>query len=1713
MLKRINNILLLLLAAATGFGQSLQRYEYWMDSEYSKHTTVRTSETDIKFDVDLSRVDKGVHYLNFRAQNSDKVWGSPQRYLFFVPDVPTTAPKVSSYEYWLDGEANKRTVVRQSAEDIALTIDISKLDIGVHYFNFRSINTDGSISSLNRYLFFIPQPQGGDITLNQYEYWIDEGKAIRKSVSGYDIDEAISMDISSLKPGVHYFNFRANTTDGVWGNLSRYLFYIPEYDNTSDAAVRYEYWLDGDFSKKQAQKVNGSEIPLTVDVSQLEKGLHYFNFRGQNVKGEWGGLSRWVFFLPYEDEKTSEVANYQYWIDDAYSEKKTTKATAEDVMLAVDVSSLKGSHIFNFRVQNGNGAWGSIFRYVFFVPEASEVEAKVANYQYWIDNELNSIRTVEAAAENVDLSVDVSHLKGIHYLNFRAQNTDGVWGCLSRYLFYVSDVSADSTSVSNVEYWFDDSQRTIKAVNGNDISLTLDISQLSHGMHEFHFRIQSTDGVWGTMHQHVFFLTDDSGSEDGGMTQYQYWVDDDLGTQQTVNADGLDVVLDMDVSSMKGIHYLNFRGQSKNGEWGPLARYLFYVPTETAEEDQLLTGYRYAFNGQTTCTGIAACKDYELSAFTIPIPDLTEIGSLTDGCSWQFSGSEARLIRNQKVSFALQFQNRTGDWSKPATSEFNLNDEQTRELGELNLKRQLTIDKVAPGDFQAFRMTIDTGRNYFLGASQPCNVMFFNASGNLVTTIDGDKLASVYQTSFASGTYYGVVYNMQTDSVNADKQVTLRLSLTEKMVPTPKITWQDETIAISCEQDDAAIYYTMDGSDPTPQSNRYIAPFPLKQNGTVKAIAVEAGSEATSYTAELTVDSYQVEMPTVEFADLKVYISCATPEAKIYYTLDGTIPTEKSLLYTEPFSQQSNCTVRVIAKRNGYNDSKDTTFNIDVTNLTCTPARFSSNNREVSITTLTSDAQIYYTLDGTVPTTQSLLYSEPVRPTLNGTIRAIVVRSGYVNSEVTEFTVDWLKAEKPTFSFADGQLTINCTTEGTTIYYTIGGDIPTEQSSVYTSALMLADNAMVKAIAIADRLNASDVAEYMPNKCVTPILSREGDVVAVKNGTQGATVYFTVDGTRPTGSSQQVENGLIVPTHNGTITAIALKDDALDSETVTFTVDWLKADTPVLSFSDGRLTMSCNTPGATIYYVIGEGTPLLSYTQPIMLTDNRTVTAVAKAQNLLDSEIATYNPNTFTCESVTVSFNGRDLQLSCATDGASIRYTMDGTQPGSNSPLYTGSLTISDLVTVKAIAMKPNTNSSPLSTFVVPAFYDGKRAVAGTAGQLSLAFGWCTPTEIEELVVEGSLDDTDLATLRAMSRLRHLNLSQVKMSGNRLPERAFQGMSLVSIAVPENMVSAGGNLFEGCQQLAAITWLVDFRLTAQMLQGVDNPNLLVYVKLQSDAPTSVSNVVVNGHANSITLVDRSEGNSNFYCPTAFTADRISYTHSYQQLTGIGECRGWETLALPFTVQTISHHSQGLLAPFAKGDSEARPFWLCRLSTGGFERADQIEANTPYIISMPNNQSYADQYILGGQVTFEAQNAQVHASTELTTDEKGDFWFVPCFTIQEKTSSILPINVGQAFDGFPEGSNFFRDLERNVRPFEAYVLSQSSAARRFSISEETTGITELQPENAGQLHVYDLRGHLVDKISSLDKLKRSHHLRPGIYIVRDAGGSQQKVQLK
>jgi len=271
---------------------------------------------------------------------------------------------------------------------------------------------------------------------------------------------------------------------------------------------------------------------------------------------------------------------------------------------------------------------------------------------------------------------------------------------------------------------------------------------------------------------------------------------------------------------------------------------------------------------------------------------------------------------------------------------------------------------------------------------------------------------------------------------------------------------------------------------------------------------------------------------------------------------------------------------------------------------------------------------------------------------------------------------------------------------------------------------------------------------------------------------------------------------------------------------------------------------------------------------------------------------------------------------------------------------------------------------------------------------------------------------------------------------------------------------------EAVKTIAAIVWNAEDALTSEMLDGISNPNLLVYVTEASKAPSGIQNLVINGTAEEIVLTDAS-GNNNFYCPQSFTAQSISYTRSFSQTTEIEVCRGWETISLPFAVQSIRHQTHGALIPFGGGNN-GYPFWLRQLSSGGLSRATGIEANKPYLICMPNNTVYPSVYNQSGNITFSATNVTVPVTSEQIASGAG-VTLRPAFQQVAQSSSVYALNVGEARGSYPEGSVFEQNY-RAIRPFQAYT-THSSGTRFITLNslglggDDATGIEAIDTEDA------------------------------------------------
>lgn len=286
-----------------------------------------------------------------------------------------------------------------------------------------------------------------------------------------------------------------------------------------------------------------------------------------------------------------------------------------------------------------------------------------------------------------------------------------------------------------------------------------------------------------------------------------------------------------------------------------------------------------------------------------------------------------------------------------------------------------------------------------------------------------------------------------------------------------------------------------------------------------------------------------------------------------------------------------------------------------------------------------------------------------------------------------------------------------------------------------------------------------------------------------------------------------------------------------------------------------------------------------------------------------------------------------------------------------------------------------------------------------------------------------SIDVSELNTenVTDMSQLFYYCTNLVNINLNNLNTSKVESFSLI---------------FANCPNLASII-AGSANIPAAQYAETGNPNLLVYVNEPSLAPEGVQNVVINGVAQEIILTDVTEGNNNWNCPEEFRAEKITYTRNFKQQTEVGISRGWESIALPFTVQTITHESQGPIIPFG-AQGTGKYFWLRGYSPEGLHRATVLEANTPYVISMPNNPTvYPYEYNLNGHVTFSAENTIVPATPDFEEMliTRGNITMAPIFVLVPRDEAVYAINVGQPLDRYAEGSVFTREL-REVRPFEA-----------------------------------------------------------------------------
>jgi ribosome-binding factor A len=314
--------------------------------------------------------------------------------------------------------------------------------------------------------------------------------------------------------------------------------------------------------------------------------------------------------------------------------------------------------------------------------------------------------------------------------------------------------------------------------------------------------------------------------------------------------------------------------------------------------------------------------------------------------------------------------------------------------------------------------------------------------------------------------------------------------------PAPGTYGTAQSVTISDVTPGAAIYYTANGTTPTTSSTLYTGPIVVNATTTIEAIAVANGCASSLPIQALYTIESPVATPTIAPASgtytsvQSVTISDTTAGATIYYTTNNTAPTTASTVYTGPIAVNSSETIQAMAAALGFSNSAVATATY-VVNLpaaatpTFSPAAGTYTSvQTVTLSDTTAAATIYYTTNGTTPTTGSTKYSGPISVGSTETINAIAVATGFANSLVATaaYIINLPAAAMPMFSPAAGtytsvqSVTISDTTAGATIYYTTNNTAPTTASTVYTGPIAVNSTETIQAMAAAPGFSNSAVA-------------------------------------------------------------------------------------------------------------------------------------------------------------------------------------------------------------------------------------------------------------------------------------------------------------------------------------------------------------------------------------------------------------------------------------------------------------------------------------------------------------------------------------------------------------------------------------------------------------------------------------------------------------
>lgn len=201
------------------------------------------------------------------------------------------------------------------------------------------------------------------------EYFIDLdpgfGHANPVSLAQTTNTQLVTLDVSTIKPGLHQMFLRIKNETGIWSLTASRIFIVTGQSINPNLA-KAEYFYDIDPGVGQGNTIEITEVGLpelvTLDVSSMTTGFHQLYMRVQDNQGNWS-ITNSAAFVLIGSHSQPEITNMEYFFDTDPGfgngvPMAIGRGTSIDQMHLLDVSNLtSGEHTLIIRTQSEDGQW------------------------------------------------------------------------------------------------------------------------------------------------------------------------------------------------------------------------------------------------------------------------------------------------------------------------------------------------------------------------------------------------------------------------------------------------------------------------------------------------------------------------------------------------------------------------------------------------------------------------------------------------------------------------------------------------------------------------------------------------------------------------------------------------------------------------------------------------------------------------------------------------------------------------------------------------------------------------------------------------------------------------------------------------------------------------------------------------------------------------------------------------------------------------------------------------------------------------------------------------------------------------------------------------------------------------------------------------------------------------------------------------------------